>query len=69
MGAEQMQKQAVFEFACPGCYHSECPTPAECYNSEHRNAVLEEVATRFDRMTALGDTAASFAAYVRGMKS
>ena len=33
-----------------------------------RNAVLEEVAINFDKMTALGDTAASFAAYVRGMK-
>ena len=33
-----------------------------------RNAVLEEVAHNFDRMTSLGDTAASFAAYVRGMK-
>jgi len=33
-----------------------------------RNAVLEEVAKEFDRMTSLGDTAASFAAYVRGMK-
>jgi len=33
-----------------------------------RNAVLEEVAKEFDRMTSLGDTAASFAAYVRRMK-
>jgi hypothetical protein len=33
-----------------------------------RNDVLEEVAKEFDRMTSLGDTAASFAAYVRGMK-
>lgn len=33
-----------------------------------RNAVLEEVAREFDRMKSLGDTAASFAIYVRGMK-
>lgn len=33
-----------------------------------RNAVLEEVAKEFDRMASLGDTAASFAAYVRGMR-
>ena len=33
-----------------------------------RNDVLEEVAKEFDRMTSLGDTAASFACYVRGMK-
>jgi hypothetical protein len=33
-----------------------------------RNTVLEEVAREFDKMIALGDTAASFAVYVRGMK-
>lgn len=36
--------------------------------SNPRNDVLEEVAKEFDRMTSLGDTAASFATYVRGMK-
>jgi hypothetical protein len=34
----------------------------------YRNQVLEEVALQFDMMPALGDTAASFAAFVRGMK-
>lgn len=33
-----------------------------------RNLVLEEVAKEFDKMTAFGDTAASFAIYVRSMK-
>jgi len=33
-----------------------------------RNTVLEEVAKEFDKMKALGDTAASFAAFVRDMK-
>jgi hypothetical protein len=33
-----------------------------------RNTVLEEVAKEFDKMLSLGDTAASFAVYVRGMK-
>ena len=33
-----------------------------------RNEVLEEIATVFDKMRSSGDTAASFAAYVRGMK-
>jgi hypothetical protein len=33
-----------------------------------RNTVLEEVAREFDKMPALGDTAASFAQYVREMK-
>lgn len=35
----------------------------------YRNMVLEEVALEFDKMTALGDTAASFAAFVRDMKN
>jgi hypothetical protein len=34
-----------------------------------RNRTLEEVAQEFDKMTALGDTAASFAVYVRNMKN
>jgi len=34
-----------------------------------RNFVLEEVAKEFDKMTSLGDTAASFACYVRDMKA
>ena len=33
-----------------------------------RNDVLEEVAEEFDKMKVFGDTAASFAAFVRGMK-
>jgi hypothetical protein len=34
-----------------------------------RNQVLEEVAKEFDKMTGLGDTAASFACFVRDMKN
>jgi len=33
-----------------------------------RNEVLEEVAKEFDKMKAFGDTAASFAAFVRNLK-
>jgi hypothetical protein len=33
-----------------------------------RNDTLEEVAKEFDRMYSLGDTAQSFAQYVRNMK-
>ena len=33
-----------------------------------RNDTLEEVAKEFDKMTSLGDTAASFAVFVRSMK-
>jgi len=39
----------------------------EQYAIYKRNEVLEEVAIEFDKMP-FGDTAASFAAYVRGMK-
>jgi len=34
-----------------------------------RNATLEEVAQEFDKMKNGGDTTASFAAFVRGMKN
>ena len=61
--------QMKMDFVCSGCYNAACPTPGECYNSAHRNEVLEEVARDFDKMRVLGDTAASFAAYVRNMKS
>lgn len=33
-----------------------------------RNDTLEEVAREFDKMKNFGDTSASFAIYVRGMK-
>jgi hypothetical protein len=36
--------------------------------NKQRNDVLEEVAKEFDAMKSFGDTAASFAAFVRGMK-
>ena len=38
------------------------------YAIHKRNEVLEEVAKEFDRMTSFGDTAASFAVFVRAMK-
>lgn len=34
-----------------------------------RNDVLEEVAQEFNKMKAFGDTAASFAAFVRNLKT
>jgi hypothetical protein len=33
-----------------------------------RNEALEEVAQEFDKMKSFGDTSASFAVFVRGMK-
>jgi hypothetical protein len=42
--------------------------PLPDYLPTVRNDVLEEVAKEFDSMKAFGDTSASFAAYVRGLK-
>ena len=56
-----------------GCWERGCA----CYDTRvadktvevaPRNDVLEEVAREFDKMKAFGDTAASFATYVREMK-
>lgn len=38
------------------------------YERDMRNRTLEEVAKEFDKMKNFGDTAASFAVYVRNMK-
>jgi hypothetical protein len=40
----------------------------DAFQRESRNNVLEEVAKEFDNMKVFGDTAASFAAFVRNMK-
>ena len=45
----------------------ELANEAKFLSDEIRNAVLEEVAQEFDKMR-FGNTSASFAAYVRGMK-
>ena len=37
--------------------------------NNERNSTLEEVALEFDKMKMFGDTAASFAAFVRNMKT
>ena len=42
--------------------------PDATYEREMRNRTLEEVAKEFDKMTAFGDTASSFAIFVREMK-
>ena len=49
----QMRKQRMFEHT---------------FHQVVRNQTLEEVAKEFDAMKPFGDTAASFAAFVRGMK-
>jgi hypothetical protein len=41
----------------------------DAFQRESRNNVLEEVALEFDKMKMFGDTAASFAAFVRNMKT
>lgn len=59
-----MSKCEIPKIGCVNHDCDECKKPLNPY----RNQVLEEVAKRFDEMKSLGDTAASFAAYVRGMK-
>lgn len=56
------------EWVCPFCYVKGCQTPDKCRSLAIRNHTLDEVANEFDKMRSLGDTAASFAAYVRNMK-
>lgn len=56
------------KWVCPFCYATKCETPGECKSLAIRNHVLEEVANEFDKMKSLGDTAASFAVFVRNMK-
>ena len=41
---------------------------AATFHQVVRNHTLEEVAKEFDKMKSLGDTAASFAVFVRNMK-
>lgn len=55
-------------WVCPFCYTTGCTTPNQCKELAQRNHVLDEVAAEFDKMTSLGDTAASFAVFVRNMK-
>lgn len=38
------------------------------YERDMRNRTLEEVAQEFDKMKSFGDTSASFAVFVRGLK-
>ena len=56
------------DWVCPFCYATGCPDPVGCKNLAIRNQVLDDVASEFDKMKSLGDTAASFAAFVRNMK-
>lgn len=57
--------RACFERGCMG--HDD-RDKGEAVPMTTRNQTLEEVAKEFDKMKVLGDTAASFAAYVRNMK-
>jgi hypothetical protein len=56
------------EWVCPFCYEKGCQTPENCRQLAIRNHVLDEVAREFEKMTSLGDTAASFAVFVKNMK-
>lgn len=67
---QQLQSGAALPepWVCPFCYTTGCTTPSQCKELALRNQVLDEVAKEFDKMTSLGDTAASFAVFVRNMK-
>ena len=56
------------EWVCPFCYVKGCQAPDACRSLAIRNHTLDEVASEFDKMRSLGDTAASFAVFVRNMK-
>jgi len=60
--------QTATEWVCPFCYVKGCQTPENCRSLAIRNHTLDEVAKEFEKMTSLGDTAASFAVFVRNMK-
>ena len=68
---ERLETEKI-EWVCPFCYATKCETPGECKSLAIRNQVLEEVAKEFDKvfdkMKSMGDTAASFAVFVRNMK-
>jgi hypothetical protein len=68
---QQLQSGAALPepWVCPFCYTTGCTTPGTCKELALRNEVLEQVAREFDKMNSLGDTAASFAVFVRNMKS
>jgi len=56
-----------------GCWERGCACHDDRVDGETvkvvlRNDVLEEVAKEFDSMKAFGDTSASFAVFVRGLK-
>ena len=67
MGYQEDQK-AVATGVTDGSIKYRVAFPRSYVMPVDRNDVLEEVAKEFDRMTSLGDTAASFAAFVRGMR-
>ena len=65
MGYKEDQK-AISTGVTDGTIKFRDAFPKDYVMPTHRNEVLEEVALEFEKM--LGDTPASFAAYVRGMK-
>lgn len=67
MGYQEDQK-AVATGVTDGTIKFREAFPKDYVTPVSRNDVLEEVAKEFDRMTVFGDTAASFAVFVRGMK-
>ena len=67
MGWQEDQK-AVARGVTDGTIKYRDAFPKDYVMPVSRNDVLEEVAAEFDKMKVFGDTAASFAIFVRGMK-
>lgn len=67
MGYQEDQK-AVATGVTDGTIKYREAFPKDYVFPPSRNDVLEEVAAEFDKMKVFGDTAASFAIFVRGMK-
>ena len=63
---ERIERQNKPKSSGMDCCTYDCNQGRNC---PVRNRTLDEVASEFDKMKAFGDTAQSFAAFVRGMKT
>ena len=64
----EMAKQTGL-LPCQGIHMGDLKAFTALVAAKKRNDTLEEVAQEFDKMKVFGDTAASFAIFVREMKS
>jgi hypothetical protein len=62
---ERIERENKFKSSGMDCCTYDCTQGRNC---PVRNKTLDEVANEFSLMKSFGDTASSFAAYVRNMK-